>query len=310
MRVYDSLAAIPDGAFGRGTAVVVGKFDGVHRGHQALIDHACRIADARDLEAVVFTFQNNPLSVVNPAACPEPLMSPRQRCDKLAEFDIANCVMIPFDDALAAMPAEQFVREVLVQKLSAKHLTVGSDFRFGHRGAGDTKLLARLAEEHGFQLSVHDDISDQEFGRISSSRVRETLRKGDVAAAARMLGRPVTMRGIVVHGDARGRELGFPTANLGESEGMRPADGVYAGWVVTAGGRYPAAISVGANVTFDPAGDPRVEAHLIDFHEDLYGQEIEVQMFARVRDMVAFDSVEALVEQMREDIREVRRLLS
>jgi len=310
MRVFDELAEIRSEVFAPGSAVAIGKFDGVHRGHRALLDRVAAISAERELEPVVFTFANNPLSFLRPDRCPQPIMSRDQRLDALEAAGVTACVIVPFDAELAAMPAEHFIEQVLVENLNVRHVCVGEDFRFGHRGAGDAALLAHMGKRLGFSVEVIGDVEDPDLGKVSSSRVREAILAGDVAVAGRMLTRPVTLRGEVVHGDARGREIGFPTANLGgEIEGLRPADGVYAGWAVVRGQRYRAAISVGANVTFEPEGEHRVEAHLIDFDGDLYGERIEVQFVERLRGMAAFESLDALLARMREDVRETVLLL-
>lgn len=314
MRVFHSLQEIEARAFEHGTALAVGKFDGVHLGHRALLDDLASVAATRQLEPLVFTFENNPLSYLRPELCPEAIMSPQQRRDALAALGVASCVMVPFDHELAEVSAEDFIERVLVGTLGVRHLSVGSDFRFGHNGAGTPELLQTAGERLGFSVTVVSDIEDPELGRVSSSRIRESIVQGDVATAARMLGRAVAVRGEVVHGDARGRELGFPTANLGNGatgpvEGMVPADGVYAGWAVVDGVRHEAAISVGVNLTFEPEGTPRVEANLLDYSGDLYGKRIEVRFAERLRGMVAFTSAEALVERMHEDVRQSRDIL-
>jgi riboflavin kinase/FMN adenylyltransferase len=310
MRVFETLASIPVDAFRAGAAVAIGKFDGVHRGHRALLHRVSEIARQQGLEPVVFTFANNPLSYLRPEACPAALMSKNQRLDALEAEGVTACVVVPFDAELAAIPAEAFVERVLVGQLHLRHLCVGADFRFGQGGRGDAQLLVAMGEQLGFAVEVIGDVEDPELGRVSSSRVREAILQGDVVSAGRMLGRSVALRGEVVRGDARGREIGFPTANLGgEVEGLRPADGVYAGWAVVDGEAFEAAISVGANVTFEPEGEPRVEAFLLDFEGDLYGKRIEVRFVERLRGMVAFAGVDALVARMHEDVRETRTIL-
>ena len=316
MRVFRSLEDISAGAFAEGSAVAIGKFDGIHLGHRALLDSITEASIERGLESVVFTFEHHPLRLLRPDICPVRLMSPEQRLDAIAEAGISTCVMVPFDEALSLMSAEEFVERVLVEKLCVEYLSLGADFRFGHESAGDAHLLERAGERFGFAVDVVPEVIDPELGRVSTSRVREAILQGDVANATRMLGRPPAVRGSVVHGDARGRELGFPTANLGAApdgapiEGLIPADGVYAGWAIVGGRRYEAAVSVGVNLTFEIEGEPRVEAHLIDFAGDLYGEQIEILFVERLRGMVAFAGIETLVERIREDVRETRVILA
>ncbi|PRI10226.1 bifunctional riboflavin kinase/FAD synthetase [Leucobacter massiliensis] len=310
MRVLETLAAVRAEDFPGGSSVAVGKFDGLHRGHQAILRTALGLAEREGLSSVVLTFANNPLSVLRPERCPLPLMSREQRLEAFAAAGVDVCVMLEFDEALAAIPADRFVTEVLVARLRARHVVMGADFRFGHGGAGDGALLREMGARHGFAADVLRLVEDGDAGQVSSSRVRAAVLAGEVDAAARMLGRPPAVRGTVVHGDARGRELGFPTANLGEGiEGLVPGEGVYAGWVVLGSERLPAAISVGANVTFDPEGELRVEAYVLDFDRDIYGERIEVQFARRLRGMVRFDSLDGLLAQMRADVDETRALL-
>ncbi len=311
MRVIDTLEAISPEEFPDGSCVAIGKFDGLHRGHQSILRSVTDSAKREGRRSVVLTFANNPLSYLHPEACPQPLMSREQRLEAFETAGVDVCVMLEFDADLASIPAERFVAEVLVDRLRARHIVMGADFRFGHRGAGDGALLRSLGGRYGFEADVLGLVEDGEAGQVSSSRVREAVLAGDVDVAARMLGRPPAVRGIVVHGDARGRELGFPTANLGgDIEGLVPADGVYAGWVVVDGVRLVAAISVGANVTFDPEGESRVEAFVLDFDRDIYGQRLEVQFALRLRGMERFDALDALLAQMHADVEATRGLLA
>jgi riboflavin kinase/FMN adenylyltransferase len=312
MRVFHSLSEIPGDAFAAGTAIAIGKFDGVHLGHRALLDRVAEIADARGVEPLAFTFANNPLSLLRPESCPAPIMSCDQRLAALEAAGVETCVMVPFDSALAEVAAEEFVERVLVGQLHVKHFCVGADFRFGHGGRGDPALLVVMGERLGFTVDITVDVEDPALGKISSSRVRQSILQGDVATASRMMNRWVSLSGEVVHGDARGREIGFPTANLGgEVQGLRPADGVYAGWALVEGDPVPhkAAISVGANVTFEPDGEPRVEAFLLDYAGDLYGKKLELRFVERLRGMVAFNGVEPLLVRMHEDVREAAIIL-
>lgn len=311
MQLVSSLGEIRPADFATGTVIAIGKFDGVHLGHRAILGSLERVARERDLTPVVFTFTNNPLSLLRPELCPDPLTSPEQRVNLLAETGAAFCVMVDFDLALSEVPAREFVERILVGELSVKHIILGSDFRFGHGGVGDAALLNELGPELGFTVEVVDLVNDVAKGAVSSSRIREAVRSGDVALANEMLGRDHSVRGVVVHGDARGRELGFPTANLGGTvEGLIPADGVYAGYVVLDGTTHEAAISVGVNLTFDPQGEPRVEAYVLDFEGDLYGAPMEVRFVERIRPMLPFESAEALIARMHDDVAETREILA
>ncbi|EYT54106.1 riboflavin kinase [Leucobacter sp. UCD-THU] len=314
MRVIETLEAIRPADYPEGSGVAIGKFDGLHLGHRAILRTLIEGAHAAGRPAVVLTFANNPLSLLRPELCPRPLMSREQRLEGFEAAGVDDCVMIEFDEAVASIPAADFVRDVLVGRLRAKHIIMGADFRFGHRGAGDGGLLRELGERYGFKAETLQLVAADGTGEVSSSRVREAVLAGDVEAAGRMLGRSPVVRGEVVRGDARGREIGFPTANLGgEIEGLVPADGVYAGWAVLGdddADPRPAAISVGNNPTFTPDALSRVEAFLLDFSGDLYGQRIEVRFAHRLRGMERYDSLDALLEQMRADVVRTRELLS
>ena len=313
MRVVTDVADLDPSDFARGSVVAVGKFDGVHLGHRAIVDSLRAAATAGGLTPVVFTFANNPLSLLRPEACPEPLASAPQRLELLESLGVDACVMVQFDAEFAAVSAHDFVEQVLVGRLNVKHVLLGEDFRFGHRGQGDAALLRELGPQLGFTVNVVASVGDPQHGgeAVSSTEIREAVLAGDVGRAAAMLGRMHAVRGVVVHGDARGRELGFPTANLGGAvEGLIPADGVYAGTVVIAGEERQAAISVGVNLTFEPEGDPRVEAFVLDFAGDLYGAPMEVRFAERIREMLPFESVDALVARMHEDVAETRAILA
>jgi len=313
MRIIETLDAIRPSDYPDGSSVAIGKFDGLHLGHQAILRSLVDDSQAGGRPAVVFTFSNNPLSLLRPELCPKPLMSREQRLEGFAAAGVDDCVMIEFDEAVASIPAVDFVREVLVERLHARHIIMGANFRFGHRGAGDVELLRELGERYGFTARMLQLVAAEGDHQVSSSRVREALLAGEVEAAERMLGRSPAVRGEVVHGDARGREIGFPTANLGGTiEGFVPGDGVYAGWVVLGDGDAdprPAAISVGNNPTFTPEGQSRVEAFLLDFSGDLYGQRIEVRFTHRLRGTERFDSLEDLLMQMKADVARAREIL-
>jgi len=308
MRTFHSSAEV-DAGFGP-SAVTIGKFDGVHSGHRAVIARLVAEAEAAGLVSTVVTFDRNPLSVIAPERCPDSLVSLDQKLALLAETGVDATLVVHFDEAFAAIPAERFVTEYLVEALHVQRVYVGSDFRFGARNSGDVALLAQLGEHHGFSVHLIDNVVGSAGERVSSTRIRELLAAGDVAEAGRLLTREPAVRGLVVHGAKRGRELGFPTANLSPaSEGLVPADGIYAGWLVDHGMRYPAAISIGNNPTFEGVPQKQVEAHVIGETIDLYDHEVEVVFVDRIRGMVAFQGVEALMAQMAEDVRVARALL-
>ncbi len=321
MIVFHDPAEVPHG-FGP-SVVAIGKFDGVHSGHRAVIDRARVAAANAGARVVAVTFDRNPLSVLRPELCPEPLASLDQKLRLLGEEGIDAVLVLRFDAALAALEPRAFVEHVLVESLGVVTLMVGDDFRFGRGGAGDPALLIALGAEFGFAVDVVGDV--QGGGRrVSSTWVRDLLDAGDVEGATRLLGRPHAVQGEVVHGLKRGRELGYPTANLAaDAAGFIPADGVYAGWLVDEGDgadgapsigavtRYPAAISVGTNPTFDDVHARQVEAYVLDETDlDLYGHHVQVQFAHRIRGMLAFDGVEALIARMEQDVAETRRALA
>ena len=309
MKTYKGLDAVPAG-FGP-SAVTIGKFDGVHRGHRAVIDRIRSIAAEGDLRAVVVTFDRNPLALLAPDKCPDSLVSVRQKLELLATTGVDATVMLPFDRALASVPATEFVERVLVDTLQAKAVLVGSDFRYGARGAGDVALLQDLGAKFGFTVEVVDDVRPEGERRVSSTWIRELLAEGDVRHATRLLGHTPAVSGIVVHGAKRGRELGYPTANLSpESEGLIPADGVYAGWLTDAGTRYPAAISVGNNPTFEGVAKKQVEAYVLDRELDLYDHVVDVEFVERLRGMVAFTNIPDLIDTMHADVDRAREILA
>ncbi len=309
MQVFRSIDDVPDD-FGP-SAVTVGKFDGVHLGHRAVIARLLSVARRDRLTSVVVTFDRNPLAIVAPERCPEDLVSLEQRLELLEQTGVDAVLVLTFDLALSRVPAEEFVERFLVSRLHARTLLVGSDFRYGARGAGDVALLRRLGERDGFDVQLIDDVRPDGHDRVSSTWIRSLLAEGDVAYAGVLLGRPPTVRGPVVHGARRGRELGFPTANLApQCEGLIPADGVYAGWLIDAGVRHPAAISVGNNPTFEGVPQRQVEAYVIGEDLDLYDHVVDIEFARRIRGMIAFSGVGPLIERMKADVEEASRLLA
>ena len=293
-----------------------GNFDGVHRGHRAILDELTRQGRERDLPAVAVTFDPHPVEVMHPERAPE-IISPGPLRDELLEqAGIAGLLSLPFTTEFAQTSAVDYVVDTFVTGLQAQALVVGADTRgFGAGYTGDVDLLRSLGEEHGFDVVVIEDQGETE--RWSSSAVRTHLAAGEVAEASSILGRPHRVVGTVVHGHHRGRELGYPTANLGaDSLGLVPADGVYAGWLVRLDlpegdpeRRLPAAISVGTNPTFD--GQVRVvESYVLDRTDlDLYGERVAVDFVGHVRPTLRFDSIDELLVAMARDVERTRDLL-
>ncbi|MFK4760652.1 bifunctional riboflavin kinase/FAD synthetase [Microbacterium sp. ZW T5_45] len=296
------------------SVVAIGKFDGVHAGHRAVIERLQEHATASGARAVAVTFDRNPLAVLRPDRCPENVVTVDRKLELLSELGLDATLLLTFDEALASRSAEDFVTDILVSALKVSTVLVGEDFRFGHGGAGTPELLEELGPRLGFTVDIVDDVylegSDR---RVSSSWIRQLLIDGDVTTAARALGRPVDVRGEVVHGLKRGRELGFPTANLSTiTDSFVPADGIYAGWLVDhhTGIRHRAAISVGTNPTFDDVLLRQVEAHVLgETGLDLYGHDVTVEFIERLRGMVAFEGIEKLKVQMAADVDEAQRVL-
>ena len=300
-----------------GAVVTIGAYDGVHLGHQAVLRLVRELADARGFEAALVTFDRHPAEVVRPESAPRLLTTLEQRLELLdATGDLDLCWVLTFDEARSKEAAEDFVREVLVDGIGARLVVVGADFHFGHRRGGNVPLLERMGAELGFEvlgLGLVAVEGDPTAVPYSSTRIRELLAKGDVAEAARLLGRPHEVRGVVERGDQRGAEhLGMPTANLTVPERIcLPADGVYAGTFVAEDEvERPAAISVGTRPTFYEDGDVLVEAYVLDFDGNLYGQRVKVRFREWVRGQERFDSTEALVEQMNADVEATRRILA
>jgi riboflavin kinase/FMN adenylyltransferase len=308
MRTFHSPADVP-ADFGP-SAVTIGKFDGVHVGHRAVIAGLVDRASESGLVSAVVTFDRNPLSLLRPELCPDPLVSNAQKLEALDRSGVGATLLLTFDRAMSELSPEAFARQVLVDALHARVVLVGHDFRFGARGAGEVALLERLGAEHGFSVEIIPDVTPDGQRRVSSTWIRELLADGRVREAADLLGAPPSIRSIVVHGQQRGRTLGFPTANLAQDiEGYVPADGVYAAWMTVGGTRYPAAVSVGNNPTFEGVLTRQVEAHAIDEDLDIYGEPIELGFVQYIRGMHKFDAPAALASQMAADEARIREVL-
>ena len=308
MQLFTGPGEVP-GDFGP-SAVTIGKFDGVHAGHRAVIAALRAVAAARGLVPTVVTFDRNPLSVLAPEKCPDALISNAQKAELLEAAGVEATLMLEFDRKLSEQPPEQFVTEILVDALHARVVFVGAGFRFGVRGSGTVELLRTLGESHGFAVEMIPEVTAAGARRASSTWIRELLDAGDVAQATEVLGRLPSIRSTVVHGEQRGRELGYPTANLSpDLEGFIPADGVYAAWATVGGVRYGAAVSIGNNPTFTGVPEKQVEAHLLDQKLDLYGQPIGVEFVRYIRPMNKFGSADELVVQMHLDEDRIREIL-
>ncbi len=317
MVIWRGVAEVPGDL--TGSVVVIGNFDGVHRGHRTVIEQARVGAERLGLPLVAVTFDPHPMAVLRPEHAPTMLTSIGARAELLAEAGVGHVFALPFDREVAAWTPEEFIERVLVQGLRAHQVVVGANFRFGHRAGGDVALLRRVGETSGFEaVGVELDGGPQVW---SSTYIRTCLAAGDVAGAAEALGRPFSIRGVVTQGDQRGRELGYPTANVPvDAAYAAPADGVYAGWLRCLGPNanqstgeneaLPAAISVGTNPTFEGERDRRVESYVLDRTDlSLYGVEVEVTFVEKLRGMVAFDGIEPLLKQMAGDVVRTRELL-
>jgi riboflavin kinase/FMN adenylyltransferase len=338
VQLWTDLEQVPPG-FGP-SVVTIGNFDGVHRGHQAVLDRILRLARGDAASAVAVTFHPHPAAVHRPESAPELITGLEDRLALMERTGLDATLLVGYTLDFAAQTPEEFVARYLVEGLGARTVVVGHDVRFGKQNAGTLATMVELGGQHGFEVVAIDDVGDflrpegDGHHRWSSTAVRALLAEGDVDQAADVLGRPHLVRGTVVHGDARGRELGFPTANLGDITGLVPADGVYAGWLrrgaaatcaslagpegdrsAVAGTGLgqeeilPAAISVGTNPTFDGV-ERRVEAYVLDRTDlDLYDQTVALEFVAHLRPTLRFDGIEPLIAQMNDDVARARKIL-
>ncbi len=302
------------------SAITIGAYDGVHLGHQAVIARVREMAAARGLRTVVVTFDRHPATVVRPESAPKLLCDLDQKLELLAATGIDATCVVRFDEQRAGEPAEDFVDELLVDRLGAGLVVVGEDFHFGHRRGGNVALLTEMGASRGFEVAGVELVGPDggvpagPADIVSSTRIRALLEAGDVQGANELLGRPHEVRGLVEQGDQRGRDLGFPTANISlPAELQLPAAGIYAGWFEAADGiRRPTAMSLGYRPTFydRPTDRPLLECHVLDFAGDLYGQAVRVGFVDRLRGEERFERVEDLVDQMARDVVATRSVLS
>jgi riboflavin kinase / FMN adenylyltransferase len=312
VQIHRDLSAPSD----RPTVVTVGAYDGVHLGHRAVVAEVRRFAEERGIGSAVVTFDRHPATVVRPESAPKLLCDPEQKLELLATTGVDATWLIPFDEQRSEETAEDFVLEILVGMLRAKVVVVGEDFHFGKARGGNVALLRTLGEEHGFEVVgldlVGGDPSHVSGRKVSSTQIRQLLAAGDVTRAEELLGRFHEVRGPVVHGDARGRTLGFPTANIAvPTDVCMPADGIYAGWYLRPDGKaLPAALNLGRRPTFyDAQPYSLLEAFILDWSGDLYDEIARVEFVQRLRAEMKFDSIDALVDQMNSDVLHARKVL-
>ena len=305
MRIVRGLESFPPDP--PASAVALGAFDGIHVGHRAILGTAVSIARARSLPALACTFDPHPLDVLQPGGAPVPITTLAERLALMEETGVDGVVVLEFTRGLAAMEPEAFVKDVLLVRLGARDIVVGFNHRFGHRARGDARLLTELAPGLGFTAhivppQVVDGVA------VSSSEIRALLQRGDVASAARFLGRPYGVGGRVVRGAGRGRTLGFPTANVEPDRPLLIPTGVYACRARVDGGMYPTVVNIGVRPTFAEQ-TLAVEAHLLDFSADLYDRELRLEFIRRLRGEQKFPSPEALKKQIALDVAQAREAL-
>jgi riboflavin kinase/FMN adenylyltransferase len=291
----------------RGGAVAIGNFDGVHRGHVEIVRRLLERAASVGGPAIVFTFDPHPVRLLRPQHCPPPLTWTERKAELLAAHGVDWIVAYPTDEALLSLSAQEFFVRIVRGTLVAQAMVEGPNFYFGHNREGTIGRLRELTAAAGISLDIVPPV-EIDGALVSSSRVRQLLAAGDVATANRLLSEPYRIRGLVTHGASRGAKIGFPTANLAGIDTLLPAEGVYAGRGWVAGQSWPAAINLGASPTFGDSA-VRVEVHLIGQHDSLYGQPMEVDFLARLRDIRPFPSVEALIEQLNVDVAQSKQIV-
>ena len=297
----------------RGAAIALGNFDGVHLGHQAVIASARGVAEARGVALGASVFEPHPRRLFQPEAPAYRLQSDEQRARALAALGVAHLYEIGFDRALSQATDEDFARRILAERLGVVHVSVGTDFRFGRARMGDAESLKRLGAGLGFSVEtvppIVDETREGDGAKISSSAIREAIAEGMMVKAAALLGRPWAIEGVVQRGFARGRRLGFATANVALGDYVQPCLGIYAVRVRIEGAAHDGVASVGVNPTVGVLPKPLLEAHIFDFDADLYGQTIEVELIAFLRDEAKFENAEILARQIAEDAAAAKALL-
>ena len=314
MKVYAIDPTLPPGLpkDGRKAVVTIGTFDGVHRGHWEVLSEIRRRAEAVGGRSVLVTFHPHPLTIVRPESAPPMLTTPVEKKEILAESGLDYAVFITFTPILAAYSPRRFVEEILVDRVNVGELVVGYDHHFGKGREGNVDMLKVLGRELGFSVDVVGPVGSRGEA-ISSTKIRDALLEGDVETAQEGLGRPYSLRGLVVRGDQRGRTLGFPTANLevrggGGGGKLIPSAGIYAVRGTVRSGTFNGALHLGPRPTFR-GSPPTIELHLLGFEEDIYGEEVRVDFVKYLREVRPFETIQALVEQMRQDVERAREVL-
>ncbi|MEU7992485.1 bifunctional riboflavin kinase/FAD synthetase [Rothia amarae] len=316
MDLYRTISSIP-ADFGP-SVVTIGNFDGIHTGHAAVLGTVVNLAREQGLTPTAVSFDPHPAVVHRPNEPLQEIMGQPERQQYLAELGIDAYILLHYTLEFSRQSPEEFVKNTFVDALHARYVVIGEDVRFGHNNAGDLQTMRELGQTFGFEVVTIDELMADETHRTSSTRIRQLLAEGKVEEARQLLGRPHRMVGEIVHGAARGRELGFPTANLSQqSRGFIPADGVYAGWLVDEQGkRHPVATSIGTNPTFEGITQRQVEAHVINRPDEpienfnLYGQEVTVEFLHYLRPTVAYTGAEALIEQIAQDVLDTEEKLA
>lgn len=303
--IIRNLVELPSTA--RGGAVAIGNFDGVHLGHLRIVRRLLERAREVEGPAIVFTFDPHPVRLLRPDECPPPLTWTNRKAELLAAEGVDLIVAYPTDEALLQLSARDFFDQIVRQSLDAKAMVEGPNFYFGHNREGDVTLLQQFTSETGMTLDVVEPYSLDEEALVSSSLIRKLIAVGEVARAAELLSAPYRIRGMVTHGAGRGAKLGFPTANLEAVDTLLPSEGVYAGRAWLEGNPLAAAIHLGPNPTFGE-GHLKVEVHLIDYDDTIYGLPLEVEFLERIRGIVKFEGQAALIEQLQRDIQQAKQI--
>ncbi|MDB4331648.1 bifunctional riboflavin kinase/FAD synthetase [bacterium] len=293
-------------AVARGGVISIGNFDGVHRGHAALLKVVRTLADELSAPAIAVSLDPHPATILRPESAPDRLMQMEQRAERMSQYGIDQLLVCPVTTSFLGLSAKSFFKRLVVDQLSAKAMVEGPNFFFGKDRQGDASMLKSLCGQHEVRLVFVNPTNDANE-MVSSTRIRRLISSGEISAANQLLDAPYRLRGIVIAGDQRGRTIGFPTANLSQVGMLIPRSGVYGGKVNVDGELFSAAVHIGPNPTFDAATELKIEVHLLDFDGDLYGRDLDINFLFRVRNVDRFPSVDALVEQLEKDIEFIRR---